>query len=101
MSTKSTVVFAFAAGLAGGIVSQRIFVSPVYAQAPTSAPSEIRAERFVIVDDNGLPRGAFGFSTKDDWPILEITDKKGHAWQARLQSSAFFGNAKPFVVPPK
>ena len=101
MSTKGTVVLAFTAGLAGGIISQRIMVRPVYAQGSTSAPTEIRAERFVIVDDNGLPRGAFGFSTKDDWPTLEVTDKKGHAFQVRLFGTSFFGNGKPAVVPPK
>jgi hypothetical protein len=100
MSTKATVVLAFSAGLAGGIVSQRIVARPVYAQAPTSAPTEIRAEKFVIVDQNGLPRGAFGF-TKDNGPTLEVTDKKGHAWQVRLYGTSFFGNGKPSVVPPK
>lgn len=97
MSTKTTLVLAFTAGLAGGIVSQRIMVRSVYAQGPTSAPVEIRAEKFVIVDDNGLPRGAFGINTKDGWPTLEITDKKGHA----LHVASFFGSAKPSVVPPK
>jgi hypothetical protein len=64
-------------------------------------PSEIRAEKFVIVDEDGLPRGAFGFSAKGRWPTLEVTDKKGRAWQVALHETSFFGNAKPSVVPPK
>jgi hypothetical protein len=100
MGTKATVVLAFAAGLTGGIVSQRIINTPVYAQAPASAAKEIRAEKFVLVDDNGSPRGAFGIRTQDGWPTLEITDKDGHAWRARLDGRAFFfGKGKPSVVP--
>jgi hypothetical protein len=40
MNTRATVVLAFAAGLIGGIVSQRILSTPVYAQVPTSATRE-------------------------------------------------------------
>jgi hypothetical protein len=100
MDTKATVVLAFAAGLTGGIVSQRIINTPVYAQEPTPATKEIRAEKFVLVDDNGFPRGAFGIGTKDGWPTLEVIDKKGHLWRARLDDPSF-GGGKPSVVPPK
>jgi hypothetical protein len=100
MNTKATVALAFAAGLTGGIVSQRIINTPVYAQELTPATKEIRAEKFVLVDDNGLPRGAFGIGTKDGWPTLEVIDKKGHLWRARLDDPSF-GGGKPSVVPPK
>jgi hypothetical protein len=89
MNTRATVVLAFAAGLTGGIVSQRIINTPIYAQVPTPTTREIRAEKFVLVDDNGLPRGAFGIGTKDGWPTLEVTDKKGYLWRARLDDSSF------------
>jgi hypothetical protein len=101
MNTKATVVLAFVAGLTGGIVSQRIN-TPVYAQAPTSATKEIRADKFVLVDDNGLPRGAFGIGTKlDGRPVLEVIDNKGNVWRARMDTAAVFGRGKPSVVPPK
>jgi hypothetical protein len=31
-----------------------------YAQSPATAPAEIRAQKFIVVDENGVPRGAFG-----------------------------------------
>ena len=99
MNAKATVLLAFAAGLTGGIVSQRILSTPVRAQEPTSVSKEIRARKFVIVDENGLPRGAFGIRTKDDWPTLEVTDKTGHVWRARLDSTALFGKGNRSVVP--
>ena len=64
-------------------------------------PKEIRAEKFVIVDENGSPRGAFGVRDKDGWPILEVIDKKGNAWAARMAGEGFFRNGKPSVVPAK
>jgi hypothetical protein len=105
MKPVTTITLAVVAGFLGGILSQRIVPQPVYAQAQTSIPQEIRAESFVIVDPNGVPRGAFGFDKKNGGPTLEITDTKGHAYWPR-----FFGNssplhwtenAKPLVVPPK
>ena len=101
MNAKTTVVLAFAAGLTGGIVSHLAVSTPVRAQAPSPLPKEIRAEKFVIVDDNGSPRGAFGIRDKDGWPILEVIDKKRNVWAARMAGEGFFGNAKPSVVPAK
>jgi hypothetical protein len=66
MGTKKTIALALAAGFIGGIVSQRIAPPSIYAQAQTQIPNEIRAERFVIVDENGTPRGAFGIDKKGD-----------------------------------
>jgi hypothetical protein len=64
MSTKTTFALALAAGFLGGIISQHITPPRVFAQSPSPAPKEIRAESFVIVDANGKPRGAFGISEK-------------------------------------
>jgi hypothetical protein len=68
MSTRTTLTLAVAAGFIGGIASQHLALTPVLAKEPATAAKEIRAETFVIVDANGLPRGAFGINPKDGWP---------------------------------
>ena len=77
MSNKTTIVLALAAGFLGGIVSQHIAPPPVYAQAQPAVPREIRAESFVIVDTNGVPRGAFAVNGKNGRPMIETRDRNG------------------------
>ena len=102
MDAKSLALLAFAAGLAGGLVSQRIGASSVHAQASTPAPKEIRAEKFVIVDESGAPRGALGIAPRRNWPELELIDQKGHVYRPRLDMEDFWGRKSiPEVVPPK
>ena len=79
MSTKTTIFLAIAAGFLGGIASQHISPPMVHAQAQPLIPKEIRAESFVIVDENGIPRGAFGIDKKG-FPTVEATDAKGHVY---------------------
>lgn len=92
---------ALAAGFIGGIVSQHIIPASVYAQAQTRIPKEVRAESFVIVDENGSPRGAFGIDKKHGWPTVEITNKNGRPFLARFDEEANFHKAKPELVPPQ
>jgi hypothetical protein len=103
MSAQTTVILALAAGFIGGIVSQHLALPSVFAQAPTPAAKEIRAEKFVIVDENGLPRGAFGINPKDGWPIIEFTGEKEQlrrvTWYAA--GAGWSGKGKPAVVPPQ
>jgi hypothetical protein len=101
MSPKTTIVLAFVAGLTGGIVSQHLAGTPVYAQAPAAEAKEIRAEKFVLVDENGSPRGAFGIDPKNGWAVLECLNKKQEIWVPQLRSEHFFGHGKPAVTPPK
>jgi hypothetical protein len=101
MNRNMNLALALAAGLVGGILSRYLAPTPVLAQAQITNPKEIRAENFVIVDENGAPRGAFGIDRKDGWPTLEITDAKGHAWRARFYSVSFFHKAKPDLLPPQ
>jgi hypothetical protein len=96
MSTKTTIAVAVIAGFVGGIVSQRIAPIAVHAQAPTPVQKEIRAESFVIVDENRIPRGAFGIDGKGE-PHLEATDAKGHLYWIRWGES--FGKGKSSVIP--
>lgn len=93
MSNKTTLTLALAAGFIGGIASQRIAPASVHAQTQTP-PLEIRAQSFVVVDQGGLPRGAFGIDRQNGWPIVEITDPNGHAYWAR-----FWGTFTPFHSP--
>lgn len=44
---------------------------PAYAQASVQPPAEIRAQKFVLVDENGTPRGEFGFRN-DGSPDIQI-----------------------------
>jgi hypothetical protein len=94
-------MLAVAAGFIGGIVSQRLALTPVFAQAPTSAVKEIRAEKFVIVDQNGLPRGAFGINPQDGWPIIEFTGEKEQIRRVNYYMPGRTGKGKPLVVPPR
>jgi len=54
-----TLTFAFAAGLLGGSLSHSAVPTVVFAQAQSTAPKEIRAQRFILVDENGTIRGLF------------------------------------------
>jgi hypothetical protein len=60
-----------------GIVSQHLALTPVFAQAPKRVAKKIRAEKFVIVDDNGLP---------------QLRQVAGAGWS---------GKGKPAMVPPQ
>jgi hypothetical protein len=78
MSNKFTVLFAVIAGFAGGFLSRYASPSSVHAQAPT-VQQEVRAQKFVLVDERGGSRGAFGIET-DGTVQIEITDNKGRVW---------------------
>ena len=74
MSPKTTIILALAAGFLGGTLSQRVM--QVHAQ---EIPQEIRAHRFVLVDESGVNRGVLGFG-KDGSAGIEVMDKKNHVW---------------------
>jgi hypothetical protein len=77
-----TLALALCAGLMGGLFSRYIVPEAVHAQSQTPALKEVRAQSFVLVDENGLPRGIFaiertGFSTleaaAEDGPVYTLT----------------------------
>jgi hypothetical protein len=80
INSRLTLTVAIAAGLAGGLLSR--FVVPTSAQAQTqtqaqpSAPKEIRAQSFVLVDQKGTAYGLLGFSPQGR-PIIKLLDAKG------------------------
>jgi hypothetical protein len=75
MSNRIPVLLALMAGFVGGLVSQYIRPTPVHAQ-PSVPPQEIRAQKFVLVDNTGTARGAFGIKANGD-PAIEVTDDRG------------------------
>ena len=98
MSNKFTVLLAVVAGFAGGVLSRYASPSPAYAQAP-AFQQEVRARKFVLVDENGATRGAFGFET-DGTVQIEVTDQKGQLWLYR-NYSAKWTLGKPVEDRPK
>ena len=70
------LTLAVVAGLLGGVVSSFLFVgTPVFAQK-TDVAEVIRAERFEVVDENGMLRALLSLGT-DGEPGLRLYDKNG------------------------
>jgi hypothetical protein len=82
MNTKTTVAIALAAGFIGGMASPRLVPAPVWAQEQVSVRQEIRAHKFVLVDEAGVSRGVLGFD-KYQRPSIEMMDVKGNTWGFR------------------
>jgi hypothetical protein len=94
MSPKTTIALALAAGFIGGIASQRIVPAPVWAQEQASVPQEIRAHKFVLVDEAGVSRGVFGFD-KYQRPNIELMDTKGQTWGFKANPPFRHGDMLP------
>jgi hypothetical protein len=105
MNTKATTVLALVAGFIGGAMSHYLLVpQAVRAQAPAQSSPEIRAQKFVLVDENGMARGVFGFRS-DGTPDLQVAPAKPRAgaevfevrWQAisYLHEKAMLADLKP------
>jgi hypothetical protein len=83
MSNKTTIGLALVAGFVGGTISH-VPIS-VHAQTPPSAPPEIRAQKFVLVDENGTPRGVFGFQS-DGFPDIQVRNKNPKGFAKMVQA---------------
>jgi hypothetical protein len=95
-----TIALALAAGFLGGLASRYRAPVEVHAQTPPSPPAEIRAQKFVLVDQNGEARGVFGFETTGA-PVIEINDQKGHVFTTRWYGGFHnppFGPDKPTLL---
>jgi hypothetical protein len=84
MKTKFTITLAVAAGFIRGIASHYSLPATAYAQAPAS-PQEIRARKFVLVDESGVPRAVFGIEDNGT-PMIEADDSKSHVFAASFRS---------------
>ena len=81
---KRTIVLSFAAGLLGGVLSH--YASPQLVHAQSPAPTEFRAERFVLVDRNGTVLGTL--SAEQGRPSFQLFDGHGHPiWSAGGRTS--------------
>jgi hypothetical protein len=87
MSTNITIALALASGFIGGMASQRITGISVLARDQASTLQEIRAQKFVLVDDAGIARGIFGFESRKTRnaisagnPNIEMMDATGRRY---------------------
>jgi len=80
MNQKLALAVAMAAGFVGGILSQ--YLSPVLVHAQAQAPKEMRAQNFVLVNEQGVAYGLFGFNPEGE-PVMKIIDERGRTvWSA-------------------
>ena len=78
---KTSLILSLAAGLLGGLIAQYAAPSSVRAQAPRPAPSEIRAQSFVLLNDKGDVSGSFGFDNQGR-PMIRLFEKGREIWSA-------------------
>ncbi|HKO04075.1 MAG TPA: hypothetical protein VJW51_04975 [Candidatus Acidoferrales bacterium] len=71
-----SLALAFAAGLAGGLLSQGIATKPVLAESPAPTPKEVRAQSFVLVNEAGSVLGKFSLDGGGR-PAIRLFDSKG------------------------
>jgi hypothetical protein len=84
MNRKINLILALAAGLLGGLISRYINPIPAYAQTQ-SAPKAIRAQSFVLVDEQGTAFGLLGFTPKGV-PVIKLLDERGRTiWSTAPQ----------------
>jgi hypothetical protein len=89
MKSNSNLVLALGAGLLGGLVSRYEAPVPVFAQtrpAPAPEPREIRAQSFVLTDDQGEIVGTFKASAPrlKELPTVVLLDRWGReTWRGK------------------
>jgi hypothetical protein len=76
MNRILTPTLALAAGLLGGTLSRYVAPATVSAQGQSTAPKEIRADRFSLVDEHGRERGIFAIE-KHGNAIIKMFDGNG------------------------
>src|SRR5215469_13952611 len=101
MNIKLAMTVGLVAGFIGGAMSHVFFPTPVQAQG--TAPTEIRAQKFVLVDPTGTPRGVFGFKT-DGTPELQVTIRKrtglAKLFEAEIVTARWMGIGRQKNVLP-
>ena len=83
MNQKWTLLLALAAGLVGSALFHGLTLASVYAQVPTAPPKEIRAQSFVLVDDNNKALGRFGIR----YPASGSSERYGFGYIQLFDSS--------------
>jgi hypothetical protein len=80
MNRILTLTLALAAGLLGGAFSHYATPATVFAQAQLTAPKEIRAQRFTLVDEHGTVRGVFAIDNsaqQGGYATIKLFDRGG------------------------
>lgn len=87
MNRSLTLVLALAAGILGGLASRYLTPVVVFAQTPTPAPKEIRAQSFVLVNAQGVPMGLMG-TDPPGGPIIILKNENGTTiWSTKARLS--------------
>ena len=75
-----TLALALGAGLLGGMLSRYVTPVSVLAQDRSTAPSDIQAQRFTLVNERGIVLGVFGLdnSKQGSNPTIRLFDESGH-----------------------
>ena len=80
---KTAIALAFAAGLTGGVASHVLVPPSVHAE---SYPREVRAQSFVLVNDQGKVLGTF--AEEAGRPVLKLFDgSRREIWSAGGKAS--------------
>jgi hypothetical protein len=67
-----------AAAFLGGLISHYAWTQPVQAQAQPPVPKEIRAQSFVLVNDQGVVQGVIAVGrSQNGRPSLKLYDGNG------------------------
>jgi hypothetical protein len=83
MNRNLNLALSLAAGLLGGFLVHFVAPLTVNAQAQTSAPKEMRAQRFVLVNERGVVYGMFsldpgaGVIPPNETPVIKLSDGRG------------------------
>jgi hypothetical protein len=96
MNRKLNFALALAAGILGGVLSHYLAPIVVLAQSQNAPPKEIRAQRFILVDAKGIPRGVFAIETSG-MPTIEAMTDDGHIYMLTRQVSPH--HPKPTLLP--
>jgi hypothetical protein len=86
MKAKVNLVLALAAGLLGGYLSRYLAPAPVFAQTPAPSAKEVRAQTFVLTDEQGAVVGTFRPSTprQNELPTVVLLDPWGReTWRGK------------------
>jgi hypothetical protein len=84
MNRKLNLVLSIVAGLVGGMFFQALSVTLVRAQNQPVPPKELSAERFVLVNKQGITSGVFGFG-KGGSPEITLLDARGRViWSTKI-----------------
>jgi len=90
---KRNLALSIAAGLLGGILSS--YVAPQMVHAQSQPPTEIRAQSFVLVNQDGVAFGTFSFD-QHGRPQIVLRDQAGHnVWAVDGDHNWTYGRLDP------